>query len=190
MKSLQHFGKGKGLNFKMKLKKILLGLAAFGMALFVFPVLDITAQEPMTGQCGENVTWVLDSEGTLTLSGEGRLFGGLPSEIEKAAVKVVINEGITGISRVFMGNDSIQYVEFPDTLVEIEEEAIRAVAKKAIERKTGARGLRSILEGVMTDIMYDIPSRDDVKKCIITKETIENGAQPTVVTEEDNKNIA
>ena len=65
--------------------------------------------------------------------------------------------------------------------LEIEPDAIRAVAEKAIERKTGARGLRSILEGVMTDIMYDIPSRDDVKKCIITKETIEKGTRPTLI---------
>ena len=67
--------------------------------------------------------------------------------------------------------------------LEIEPEAIRAVAKKAIERKTGARGLRSILEGVMTDIMYDIPSRDDVKKCIVTRETIEEGSRPTLIFE-------
>ena len=65
--------------------------------------------------------------------------------------------------------------------LEIEPEAVRAVAKKTLERKTGARGLRSILEGIMTDIMYEIPSRDDVKKCIITKETITEGAQPTLV---------
>ena len=56
--------------------------------------------------------------------------------------------------------------------LEMDEEAVRAVAKEAIERKTGARGLRSILEGVMTEIMYEIPSRDDVEKCIITRETI------------------
>ena len=67
--------------------------------------------------------------------------------------------------------------------LEIEPEAIRAVAKKAIERKTGARGLRSILEGVMTDILYDIPSRDDVKKCIVTRETIEEGSRPTLIFE-------
>ena len=67
--------------------------------------------------------------------------------------------------------------------LEIREDAIRAVAQKALERKTGARGLRSILEGVMTDIMYEIPSRDDVKKCIITKETITDGAKPVLVTE-------
>ena len=65
--------------------------------------------------------------------------------------------------------------------LEIEPEAIRAVAKKAIERKTGARGLRSILEGVMTDIMYDIPSRDDVIKCVITRGTIEDGKSPVMV---------
>lgn len=75
--------------------------------------------------------------------------------------------------------------------LEIEPGAIRAVARKAIERKTGARGLRSILESVMTDIMYDIPSRDDVKKCIITEKTIEEGSRPTLVLDKDtNENIA
>lgn len=63
----------------------------------------------------------------------------------------------------------------------IEPEAVRAIAKKALERKTGARGLRSILEGVMTDIMYEIPSREDVVKCVITKETIEQKKQPELV---------
>ena len=56
--------------------------------------------------------------------------------------------------------------------LEFEEEALREIAKKAIERKTGARGLRSIIEGIMLDVMYDLPSRDDVQKCIITKETV------------------
>ena len=81
--------------------------------------------------------------------------------------------------------------------LEIEPEAIKAVAGKAIERKTGARGLRSILEGVMTDIMYDIPSRDDVKKCIITRETIEKGCRPILILQDgkridsdSNENIA
>ena len=71
--------------------------------------------------------------------------------------------------------------------LEIEPEAIKAVARKAIERKTGARGLRSILEGVMTDIMYDIPSRDDVKKCIITRETIEGGSRPTLILQNGDR---
>ncbi len=49
---------------------------------------------------------------------------------------------------------------------------LREIAKKAIERKTGARGLRSIIEDIMLDVMYDIPSRDDIEKCIITKESV------------------
>lgn len=62
-----------------------------------------------------------------------------------------------------------------------EEEAIRAVAEKAIERKTGARGLRSIVEETMTDIMFEIPSRDDIEKCIVTRDTVENGTFPLVI---------
>ena len=65
--------------------------------------------------------------------------------------------------------------------LEITEDAVKEVARKAIERKTGARGLRSILESVMTDIMYDIPSRTDVKKCIVTKDTIDGKEKPTLV---------
>ena len=62
-----------------------------------------------------------------------------------------------------------------------------AFIEKAIERKTGARGLRSILEKIMTDIMYDIPSRGDVRKCIITKGTIEHETLPTLVLEDPEK---
>ena len=68
--------------------------------------------------------------------------------------------------------------------LEIEDEAIAAIAKKAIERKTGARGLRSIFEKAMMDIMFDIPSRNDVKKCIVTKETIEEQKEPVLVLNE------
>ncbi len=59
-----------------------------------------------------------------------------------------------------------------------DEDAIRAVAKKAIERKTGARGLRAILEDVMLDIMFDIPSREDVASCHITADVIEKVCPP------------
>ncbi len=61
--------------------------------------------------------------------------------------------------------------------------ALRAAAKKAITRQTGARGLRSILEGVMTDIMFDLPARSDVREVIVTPETISEGTAPLVVTE-------
>ena len=65
--------------------------------------------------------------------------------------------------------------------LEIEEDAILRVAELAIERKTGARGLRSILEHIMTDIMYEIPSRDDIQKDVITTGTIDCGTGPALV---------
>lgn len=71
--------------------------------------------------------------------------------------------------------------------LEFEDEALLSVAKKAIERKTGARGLRSIIEETMLDIMYEIPSRDDIEKCVITKESIENKVEPTLVLSDIKK---
>ena len=62
-------------------------------------------------------------------------------------------------------------------------EALRAVAEKALKRGTGARGLRSILEMLMTDMMFDLPSRDDVREVVITKESVTDGKQPLIVTE-------
>ncbi|HET7601199.1 MAG TPA: ATP-dependent Clp protease ATP-binding subunit ClpX [Gemmatimonadales bacterium] len=64
-----------------------------------------------------------------------------------------------------------------------DNEALRAVAQKALKRGTGARGLRSILETMMTDIMFDLPTRDDVREVIITKDAITDGGAPMVVTE-------
>lgn len=58
--------------------------------------------------------------------------------------------------------------------LKVDEEAIREIAKKAIERKTGARGLRGIMEKVMTDIMYEIPGRDDIKEYVVTKNMIDS----------------
>ena len=82
--------------------------------------------------------------------------------------------------------------EIDNVELEFEPEAIKAIAKQAIERKTGARGLRSIIEKVMTDIMYEIPSREDVAKCIVTEGTITDSVQPTLVfaSEEDSRETA
>ncbi len=65
------------------------------------------------------------------------------------------------------------------------EEALVAIASKAQERGTGARGLRSIIEESLLGVMFDLPSRTDVRKCVITKETIEKGIDPTLLTEAD-----
>ena len=62
------------------------------------------------------------------------------------------------------------------------EESLKAIAERALEMDTGARGLRSILETALMDVMFELPSRDDVKKCVVTRETIEKGLPPTLVT--------
>ena len=67
-----------------------------------------------------------------------------------------------------------KYFEMENVELEFESEAIEEIAKLALKRKIGARGLRSIIENVMTDLMYEIPSMDKVSKVLITKETIED----------------
>ena len=63
------------------------------------------------------------------------------------------------------------------------DEALVSVAEKALARETGARGLRSIIEETLLEVQFELPSRRDVKKCVVTKETIEKGLSPTLVTE-------
>ena len=65
--------------------------------------------------------------------------------------------------------------------LEFDDAACRAIAKEAIEKKTGARGLRSITEGIMIPIMYDLPSHDDIAKVVITEDCVTKKAEPTIV---------
>ncbi|HLR03750.1 MAG TPA: ATP-dependent protease ATP-binding subunit ClpX [Virgibacillus sp.] len=71
----------------------------------------------------------------------------------------------------------VKLFEMDDVVLEFEEDALREISNNAIERKTGARGLRSIIESIMLDVMFELPSRDDIEKCIVTKDTVmkENG---------------
>ena len=71
--------------------------------------------------------------------------------------------------------------DLDDVELSFEEDAIEAIAAKAMERKTGARGLRSIMEHVMMDVMYQIPSDDTIKECIITKDAVEGKSEPKVI---------
>ncbi|MCA1031954.1 ATP-dependent protease ATP-binding subunit ClpX [Bacillus timonensis] len=88
-------------------------------------------------------------------------------------------------------------LELDDVELEFEEGALSEIAKKAIERKTGARGLRSIIEGIMLDVMFDLPSREDITKCVITAETVTDNTAPklllndgTVVEGDEEKSSA
>ena len=71
--------------------------------------------------------------------------------------------------------------------LEFEDDAISAIVDKAIERKTGARGLRAIIEETMRDIMFEIPTNNEIVECIITEETVKNGAEPKLILNEVEK---
>jgi len=73
--------------------------------------------------------------------------------------------------------------ELEDVRLSIEKDALKAIAQKALKRGTGARGLRAILEEMKTDIMFDLPSREDVREVAITAECVTDGRQPLLVTE-------
>jgi ATP-dependent Clp protease ATP-binding subunit ClpX len=76
-----------------------------------------------------------------------------------------------------------RFFEFDGIELVFAEESLSSVADKALSRETGARGLRSILEETLLDVQFELPSRGDVRKCVITRETIEKGIKPTLVTE-------
>ncbi|MBW4827153.1 MAG: ATP-dependent Clp protease ATP-binding subunit ClpX [Clostridiaceae bacterium] len=97
-------------------------------------------------------------------------------ELDKEAFVKILTEPKNALVKQYKELFAIDGVE-----LEFEEEALEAIAQKAIDRKTGARGLRSILEESMLDIMYEIPSRDDIEKCIITKDTIIKKDKPNLV---------
>jgi ATP-dependent Clp protease ATP-binding subunit ClpX len=79
--------------------------------------------------------------------------------------------------------------DMDDVELTFDDDAIEAIADKAFERKTGARGLRSIIESVMMDTMFDIPSDDTVEECIITKEAVEGNESPVTLHRGDKRKV-
>lgn len=83
-----------------------------------------------------------------------------------------------------------QYLfELDGVTLEFESDALKAIARKAVSQETGARGLRAIVEGFMTDIMYEIPSDDAIEKCIITEGTVDNNEKPIIIYGESEKTV-
>src|SRR2546428_103964 len=105
---------------------------------------------------------------TRDVSGEG---------VQQALISILI-EPKNALSKQYQ-----KLFELEDVRLTIEKDALKAIAQKAIKRGTGARGLRAILEEMMTDIMFDLPSRDDVREVAITAECVSEGRQPLLVTE-------
>ena len=95
--------------------------------------------------------------------------------MDEEALKRILTEPRSALVKQYkklFAMDDVELVFEPD--------AIGAIAKKAMEQKTGARGLRTILEKIMMDVMYQIPSDDTIEKCIITKEVVLDGTDPVV----------
>ncbi|MDQ6910334.1 MAG: ATP-dependent Clp protease ATP-binding subunit ClpX, partial [Actinomycetota bacterium] len=74
-----------------------------------------------------------------------------------------------------------RYFEFEDVELELADDALEAVAEQALLRGTGARGLRAILEEVLLNVMYDLPSRSDIGKCVIDRAVVLEKVNPTLV---------
>jgi ATP-dependent Clp protease ATP-binding subunit ClpX len=76
---------------------------------------------------------------------------------------------------------------FDDVDLHFTDDALEAVADQALARGTGARGLRAILEEVLLEVMYDLPSRGDVKQCIVDRATVLDKVHPTLVTDDESE---
>ena len=100
-------------------------------------------------------------------------------ELDKKALVKILKEPKNSLVKQYQKLFEIDGVE-----LEFEQEALEAIVDKAIERKTGARGLRSIIEEIMKDIMFDIPSNPKIVKCVITKETVLGNEGPKIVEDE------
>ncbi|MEK9198948.1 ATP-dependent protease ATP-binding subunit ClpX [Ureibacillus sp. 179-F W5.1 NHS] len=97
-------------------------------------------------------------------------------QLDESALVRILTEPKNALVKQYQKMFELDKVE-----LDFEEEALLAIAKEAIERKTGARGLRSIIESTMLDMMFELPSREDIVKCIITKETITEKATPKLI---------
>ena len=103
-------------------------------------------------------------------------------ELDKEALKKILTEPKNALVKQYK-----KLFEMDNVQLEFKPEAINAIVEKAIERKTGARGLRSIIEDIMRDVMFDIPSNPNIEKCIITEKTVLENAEPEVIINENKK---
>jgi len=102
------------------------------------------------------------------------------SQLDEKALVDILTEPKNALVKQYQ-----KLFEFEDVRLRFSDGALRAVARQALARKSGARGLRSILENVMLELMYDLPSRDDVEECVINEEVIEQAAKPLLVLKQE-----
>jgi ATP-dependent Clp protease ATP-binding subunit ClpX len=114
------------------------------------------------------------------------LVGRLPavatlSELDKEALLKILTEPKNALVKQYHALLKYDGVELSFT-----DDALEAIADKALKRKTGARGLRAIMESVMLDVMYDIPTMENVEKCVVNQEVVESGATPVLMFHTDD----
>ena len=115
------------------------------------------------------------------------LVGRLPavatlSQLDKDALLRILTEPKNALVKQYQALMSYDDVELSFT-----DDALGAIAEKAIKRKTGARGLRAIMESVMLDVMYDIPSMSNVQKCVVSREAVEGKSKPVLLLHGEDK---
>ncbi len=115
------------------------------------------------------------------------LVGRLPavatlSHLDKDALFRILTEPKNALVKQYAA-----LMEYDDVELSFTDDALEAIAEKAIERKTGARGLRAIMESVMLDVMYDIPSMTYVEKCVVNRDAVEGRSKPVLVFQGDGE---
>ena len=103
------------------------------------------------------------------------------SPLDEEALIKILTEPKNALCRQYA-----KLLSFDNVELEFTPEALRAIAEKALERKSGARGLRAIIESVMTDTMYELPSMEGVKKCIITEDAVLKGEKAILYPRPDH----
>ncbi len=104
--------------------------------------------------------------------------------LDKAALIQILTEPKNALVKQYQ-----KLFEMDEVELEFETGALEAIAEKSIERNTGARGLRAIIEEIMLEVMYDIPTMGNAEKCIVTRETVTNNTAPSIVINENKKSM-
>jgi ATP-dependent Clp protease ATP-binding subunit ClpX len=107
------------------------------------------------------------------------------SELDEDALVQILTEPKNSLTKQYQ-----KMFEMEDTVIEFREDALRAIAKKAMERKTGARGLRSIIENVLLDTMFDLPSTENVSKVVIDENVVKGENPPILIYQDQTTDLA
>ncbi|SEU17953.1 ATP-dependent protease ATP-binding subunit ClpX [Paenibacillus sp. NFR01] len=102
--------------------------------------------------------------------------------LDEATLVRILSEPKNALTKQY-----VKLLEMDNVALKFEPKALEAIAKEAIKRNTGARGLRAIIESIMLDVMYEVPSRDDIKDCVITEKVVQEKVLPELGLKKDKK---